>query len=172
MSWINLSKKEIKKIKEYSCYYKYNSFIFNTNDEKIIKKLDRLLKPIKVRSAKNKGMNLQKWVCKKISDLINVPYDQQDDQCLIHSRECNQSGTDVILRKEALQLFPFSVECKSSDQFNIKHTIEQSKNNQVKGTDWMIVYKRKSLRKPVVIIGWEVFEKLFKGEYNVENRKC
>jgi hypothetical protein len=122
---------------------------------------------IKVRSAKNKGMALQKWICKKISKLISIPYDQKDDNCLIHSRECGLSGVDVILRDKALEMFPFSIESKSAEQFNIKKTVEQAKNNQYDNTDWMIIYKRKSFKNPVVIVDWKVFEKLFKGDYKV-----
>lgn len=131
---------------------------------KIIKKLKKSLISTKIRSRKNKGLNLQKWICSKISELINISYDQQNDQCLIHSREAGQSGTDIILRGEALKLFPFSIECKSSEGLNVKTAIDQAKNNQIDKTYWMLIYKRKSFKKPIVIIDWFTFEKLWKKE--------
>jgi len=117
--------------------------------------------PIKISSRKAKGRNLQYWVCNKISELIDIPYNQSDDQCLIHSREMGQHGNDVILRGEALKLFPFSIECKNSESFNLINTLDQVNNNKTKNTDIMIVYKNKKI-KPIVIIDWETFEKLYK----------
>lgn len=163
MPWINLTKNEIERIKEYNISHKYWTGSYSKEDEKFINKLNKLLNPIKIRSRKNKGSNLQKWICEKISKLLNIPYEQSDDQCLIHSREMAQKGTDVILRGKALKEFPFSIECKSSEQFNIKSTVEQAKNNQIKSTEWMVVYKRKSFKNPVVIIEWGVLEKLYKN---------
>ena len=164
MPWINLNKEEINYIKN---NLGNGGIPINPNMAKIyyriFNKLKKVENPIKVRSAKNKGLLLQKWVCERISKLINIPYDQSNDQCLIHSREASQIGVDIILRGNALRLFPFSIECKSSEQFNIKKSIEQAKNNQVENTDWMIVYKRKSFKKPVVIIDWGIFDKIWKG---------
>ena len=118
---------------------------------------------IKIRSAKNKGMRLQKWVCSKISKLIGIGYNQQDDLCLIHSRESGLSGVDIILRGNALKTFPYSIECKSSEQLNLLKTIQQAKSNRIEGTDWLIVYKRKAFKKPIVIMDWYTFEKLIES---------
>lgn len=166
MPWINLKKKEIDFILfGLTTIYEEKDTETIKESGKIYKKIKKQLNPIKIRSAKNKGLNLQKWICKKISGLLNIPYNQQDDQCLIHSRESSQSGCDIILRGEALKRFPFSIECKSSEQFNIRRAIEQTKNNQIENTEWMIIYKRKSLKNPVVIVQWKTFEKLFEKIY-------
>jgi len=129
--------------------------------KKIMRKLKRALKPIKTSSAKAKGRELQKWVCKKISEMINFPYDQQDDQCLIHSREMGQAGVDVILRGKALKRFPFTIECKNTEGFSIGSTIAQVENNLISQTDWIIVHNKKAFKQPLVMMYWETFQKLF-----------
>ena len=50
-----------------------------------------------------------------------------------------QSVVDITLRDEALQKFPFSIECKSTESINLRDFIQQAKSNQKEGTDWMVV---------------------------------
>lgn len=118
---------------------------------------------ISIQSAKAKGRNLQKWVCKQISNLTGIPWGSEDDK-LIQSRPMGQSGSDVVLREGALKAFPYSVECKSAETFNLVKTVEQAKQNMYPNTDWLIVYKRKSFKQPVVILESEVFFNLLKKE--------
>jgi len=170
MNYINFTREEIEYLINYfesEC----NGMIKNSMffEAKLYKKLKRSLIPIKISSRKEKGKNLQKWICNKIANLLGIKYNQQDDQCEIHSREMGQSGVDIILRGKALKRFPFSIECKSSEQFNFKNTIEQIRNNSTDDTDWLIVYKKKVFRNPVVIMGWYAFERLF--EKGVKNGK-
>lgn len=117
---------------------------------------------IKISSRKAKGRNLQKWVCNKIANIFGIDYRQEDDDCPLHSREMGQSGVDIILRGELNKLFPYSIECKSSEKLSLKKTIKQVKLNQKKDTDWLIVYKHKGIKKPIVIMDWEAFEYLIK----------
>ena len=72
-----------------------------------------------------------------------------------------QSGVDVILRGEAKRLFPFSIECKSAEQFSLNAAREQAQANQAKETDWMIVHKRKAWSSPIVILDWNVFIEMY-----------
>lgn len=127
---------------------------------KTIRKLKKSKKRIKIRSAKSKGRNLQKFVCERVSSLTGLPFIQDDDDCNIHSREMGQSGLDVILRGDAKKKFQFSIECKSAESFNMSKTIAQVKSNQAENTDWLIVYKKKMLAEPIVIMEWAAFEKL------------
>lgn len=113
-------------------------------------------KRISVRSAKAKGRNLQKWVAKKIADLTGFEFEEEDD-ALISTRQMGQHGVDVILRREALKSFPFSIECKSSQQWSLPAAIKQSKQNTKKNTDWLLVLKRKELKTPVVVIDANIF---------------
>jgi hypothetical protein len=146
-----------------------DSYRYALNTDAEVKKYDKFKKrveslknkkPIKISSRKAKGRGLQKWLCQKISDMTGIPYDQSDDSCLIHSREMGQPGTDVVLRGEALELFPYSCECKNAESFNIKETVKQALANKKKDTDILIVYKCKEFKKPVVILEWDVFQEL------------
>lgn len=130
----------------------------------LMKKLGNNIKTISVASRKSKGRNLQKFICQEIADLIGIYYDQGDDQCLLHSREMGQKGTDIILRGNALAEFPFSVEAKCSESLNLLETYDQVQSNVMKGTDWMIVHQRKSIPETLCIISWNTFKKLFKKE--------
>lgn len=124
------------------------------------RKLRFSLKRITVKSAKAKGRGLQQWLCGEISRLTGLPYDQKDDQCLIHSREMGQGGKDVILRGEALKRFPYSPECKATETLKLMETIIQAKENQSPGTAWLIVHRKKGMQQPIVILDWEVFYEL------------
>lgn len=121
-------------------------------------------KRITVSSAKGKGRGLQQWVCSRISGIIGEEYKQSDDSCLIHSREMGQAGVDIILRGDALKKFPFSIECKSTESINVRQFIDQAKSNQREGTDWMVVCRTKSIPETIVMISWDVFEKLVRRE--------
>jgi hypothetical protein len=127
---------------------------------KLRKKIERAGNRIKIQSAKAKGRTLQYWVCEHISQMIDIPYRQSDDQCLIHSREMGQAGKDIILRGEAKQRFPFSIECKTSEQLDVPGTIEQVKANTDDDEKWIIVHKRKSIPEPIVIMAWDSFQEL------------
>jgi hypothetical protein len=147
--WVNLTDADREEIK--SC----------VSSASLKKKMEH--KKITVASAKGKGRNLQHWVCERISSITGIPCGQDDDS-LIKSREMGQHGTDVILRGEAQKAFPFSIECKNSEQLSIVDTIEQVKANKKEGTDWLIIHKRKALSNPIVIIDWDTFERLVKGK--------
>jgi hypothetical protein len=139
---------------------------------RLLSKLDRVDRQIKHQSAKGKGRALQQWVCKKLADLLGVYYDQKDDQCLIHSREMGQKGCDVVLRGGVLKRFPFSVECKNSEQLSIQSFIRQARENLKEGQHMLIVYRCKILREPVAIVDWGTFEFLWKrgeGDEKIQN---
>ena len=130
--------------------------------QRLIEKFSQPKKRITISSAKDKGRNLQQWVCRRISQLIGVEYNQSDDNCLIHSREMGQAGTDIILRGFAGKEFPFAIECKSSEGMSLQAFIIQAQANRKDADiDWMVVYKCKAFTSPVVIIDWEAFEHLF-----------
>ncbi len=108
---------------------------------------------IKTSSAKAKGRALQQWVCQKISDILGVPWGKDE---MIASREAAQTGTDVRLVGEAKKMFPFSVECKWQEAWSVPAWIKQAKDNQEKGTDWLLVVK-KNRTDPIVIMDADKF---------------
>ena len=130
-------------------------------DHPLVKKLLRAEKRITTASAKAKGRDLQQAVCRGISRITGIPYEQSDDSCLIHSREMGQAGVDVILRGEARARFPYAVECKATETMSMPAFIRQAKQYQAPGLDWLVVTKNKEMGETVVILAWEAFERLF-----------
>ncbi|MCQ2086627.1 MAG: hypothetical protein MJZ37_00925 [Bacilli bacterium] len=134
--------------------------------DKLYRRIERAKTPIKPRSAKNKGMEWQKEICSFISGLIGIEYDQKSDDCLIHSRESGLSGTDVVLRGKAKELFPYSVECKNCKSISLPEWIRQADSNSDNG-NWILFVKSPLLEsKKVVIMPMESFEKLFQKSIN------
>lgn len=129
---------------------------------KIYKKLERALKPITVSSRKNKGRELQKYVCCKLAEILKIDYRQDDDNCEIHSREMGQSGTDIVLRGTAREIIKFDIECKNVEKLKLYEAIDQSRLNTQKGRDWLVVHK-KNHNKPIAILDFEVFVNLLEG---------
>lgn len=112
---------------------------------------------MKVSSKKNKGRRLQQKIAKKISDMLNIPWGSDE---LIRSREGGQAGTDIVLLGEALELFPFSIEIKNVERFDLNKSIEQAKSNQKENTDWMVI-RGKNNEKPIVIMDLDTFFRLY-----------
>jgi len=138
----------------------------------ITKKLKKLLNksPIKVSSRKQKGRNLQQYICKKLADIFNIKYDQQNDLCNIHSREMGQPGTDIILRGDVFNKFPYAIECKNVEKISINKMIKQAEkhlegeNNLYK--NWLIFYKNNKLHYPIVILDIFEFFKIYTKKEN------
>jgi hypothetical protein len=158
--WICLSDKEIDFLEMVAAAYPDHHTV-NEKDLKVIKKLEKAQKPTKVSSRKGKGRGLQYWVCEQVARILNIPFDQQDDNCLIHSREMGQSGLDVILRRGAQKRFPFAIECKNVENFNLTAVIRQVISNTPEGLDWMVVRRCKAIPEPTVTILWSTFEKIW-----------
>ena len=71
-----------------------------------------------------------------------------------------QSGVDVPVLGKAKEQFPWSVECKNTQKLNLWDAIRQARDNQLDGTDWMLVVK-KNHEGPVVVIDAMIFWKLW-----------
>lgn len=112
---------------------------------------------ITVRSAKARGRKGQDIVCKKLSEVSGLEYDNKDDNALIQNRQMGMHGTDIILRGEALKLFPLSIEVKNEERWDVPGAIRQAKDNQREGTYWMVVMKKNEYKKPVVIMDLDEF---------------
>ncbi len=139
-----------------------NKIKFNT----VYKKLKRALMPIKISSRKAKGRNLQQQVCRDIANILDIEYNQQDDNCLIHSREMGQAGKDIILRGIAKERFPYSIECKSVENLHLDKAIKQIKYNMTKeDIGFLIIHKKKN--QPILVtLEWEELCSLLYREYN------
>jgi hypothetical protein len=91
-------------------------------------------KKISVQSAKAKGRKLQQWTANMISRVTGLPWGKDE---LIASREMGQSGVDVRLVGVAKMLFPYSVECKAQEKWQIHEWIKQARENEMENTTWL-----------------------------------
>lgn len=105
------------------------------------------------KSGKNKGRRLQNWVAEKIGNLTGLPVGKDEP---IESRQMGETGVDIRLDNEARRLFPFSVECKNKETWNVPASIEQAKANTYPGTDWLLFYSKNNY-KPIAILDAEAF---------------
>ena len=132
--------------------------------KKILGKLERAEKTIKVSSRKGKGRALQYWVCERIADIFGLQFVQSDDECLVHSREMGQHGTDIVLRGNLYKQFPYDIECKSCETLSIPEWVRQARtNNKKEGRNWLVVFKKQTIGgEPLVLMDWSCFEELFR----------
>lgn len=114
---------------------------------------------IKPSSAKNKGRRLQQWVCRRISQITGYPWGTSGEDQPIESRPMGQDGPDVRMESHVLRQFPYSVECKRVERWDVHDWIEQARKNRMSGTDWLIIAKR-NRKDPVVIMDAETFFRL------------
>lgn len=137
---IKCKTKNIAKIKELRS--KLDSLLNRFDDEEYtecdiqsIKKSES----IKVRSAKNKAVKLQNWVAEQISKITGIKYGHDE---LIQGREMGQSGVDIKLYGIAKEKYPFSVECKNEEKWDVPSYIRQAQDNQQNGTDWQVIFTK------------------------------
>ena len=161
---LTLNEMELKLIIDYIAAYEMLVHRSPARTSKIKKKLETALnkKPMKISSRKAKGRSLQYWVCNRIAEMLGIEFVQKDDTCLIHSREMGQSGTDIALRGEAAKMFPFDVECKNTEGVSFNAFIQQAKANEKPERSWLLVIKNSIIEKPVAVMDWETFEKIFR----------
>ena len=114
---------------------------------------------ISIKSAKAKGRRLQQYVANKIAEVTGLEVEKDGD---IEPRQMGMGGVDVILRGEALEKFPFAIECKNSEKWSIVSAINQAKANQKDKTEWMLVLSKNHFN-PIVVLDAEVFFRIYKS---------
>ena len=122
---------------------------------------------ISVASRKAKGRRLQQWVAKEISKITGF---ECGTDCEIESRPMGQNGPDIRLEKKVLEIFPYSIECKSQESWAVSSWIEQAKTNLYPNTNWFLVMK-KNKQKPYVLLEAEVFFNILKKVHDSEVTK-
>lgn len=125
---------------------------------------------ISVAARKAKGRKLQKEIAAYISELLDIPFGQDE---LISSREMGQSGTDVRLMGEAKTRFPYSIECKWQETWSLLEWIKQAKSNTPENSDWLLFCKKNN-QDSIVVMDTKVFFKLYKqiiGDKNSDKQK-
>jgi hypothetical protein len=124
--------------------------------EKEPEKKNKKKKPISIASRKAKARELQKDVAQRISNLTGIPCGKDE---LIESREMGQAGTDIKLIGEAKKKFPFAIECKRQEKFNLHDAVKQAKANQEKNMDWLVI-SRRSNENAIVTMDLNAFFRL------------
>lgn len=111
---------------------------------------------MKVQSAKSKGRRLQKSVVKALMETLNG-LDEGD----IRSTSMGAFGEDILFSPAARKLFPFSIECKNVEKFNVWGAIDQCLVNTPKDCSEMIVFT-KNHKKTYVALPFEKFLEIYK----------
>ena len=147
---INLSDKELGEI------------LASSLSDVLKKKIDRAFKKRSARYGKNKGASFQLWVAGQIGEMLGIEWDNQDDESPIQARQMGGHGVDIILRSVAAKKFPYSIECKAVESLNVADAIQQAEDNEHKGRDWLLVWKKKGFKNPVAVLSLPVFLALAK----------
>ena len=109
---------------------------------------------MKTQSAKAKGRRFQQWVRDKLIESLGIhPED-------IESRSMGAGGEDLIMARAAREKFPYSIECKNQERFNLWEAYSQAESNC--GAHQPIVFLKKNNHKPLVLEDAEYFVKLHK----------
>jgi hypothetical protein len=108
---------------------------------------------MKPASAKAKGRALQNWVAERISRLIQAPWGADQP---IEPRRMGQNGVDIRLDVAVRKSFPWSVECKNTERWEVASAIKQVKEQQYSNTDW-VVFFRKNRHEEIAVLNAEVF---------------
>ena len=75
---------------------------------------------MKTKSVKAKGRRLQNWTRDTLMSLFG--FTDEEVRCAI----MGESGADVELSGRAKKSFPFAIECKCTERFNIYRAYEQA----------------------------------------------
>tara|TARA_R110000751_G_scaffold15954_2_gene51143 strand:- start:697 stop:972 length:276 start_codon:yes stop_codon:yes gene_type:complete len=73
----------------------------------------------------------------------------------VFSRSMGASGEDVMLSPRARVLFPYSVECKNVEKFNMWQSYKQASDNS--GDYEPIVFVKRNHHKPLAVVDAEHF---------------
>jgi hypothetical protein len=116
-------------------------------------------KTISPQSRKAKGRIFQKEIAEYISDLTGIPWGKDKD---IEPREMGQSGPDIKLYGKARKKFPYAVECKNQEKWQIPKWIRQAKENAKRGMDWLLFIRKNRMKPGIVVLPIDVFFKILK----------
>jgi hypothetical protein len=138
------------------------AILSGTLPDSLVSKVKTATKPRSSRYSKSKGMATQAEVAEFVSELLDIPFNNQDDQSEIKTRSAGLSGTDLILTGQAYKRFPFDVEVKAVETLSVPATIAQAQSNTAPNRHWLIFWKKKAFSKKVVIMDIQAFEWLWK----------
>ena len=114
---------------------------------------------MKPRSAKNKGKRLENRIGQDIADLLGVKFGPRRS---VRRAFPGERGTDIVIMPPYREEFPFSVECKNQERWNVPQYIDQARYNKLPDTHWLVVMC-KNHAEPVVVMDWQVFLDLYRA---------
>lgn len=120
---------------------------------------------ITIASRKAKARRLQNWVAEQFSKISGIPWGKDKE---IEPREMGQAGVDVKLYGKAAKLFPWSVECKAQEKYELDAWIAQARRARKKKTNWLL-FTKKNRRDALAIMEAEVFFRLLEKIIILEN---
>lgn len=112
---------------------------------------------MKPQSAKAKGRNLQKVVRDAILNCFNQLTDRD-----VRSTSMGASGVDVLLSAKAVDLFPYSVECKNHARMAVYQLWSDTTDNVAPDTHPLLVIKQNH-SEPLAVITLEHFLELVRA---------
>ena len=104
---------------------------------------------MKPSSAKQKGRLFQQTIVRMLVKAFDLEVDD------VFSRSMGASGEDVMLSPRARVLFPYSVECKNVEKFNMWQSYKQACDNS--GDYEPIVFVKRNHHKPLAVVDAEHF---------------
>ena len=90
---------------------------------------------MKTSSAKSKGRELQKWLCKMWTEVFHL----DEGDCV--SRPMGSAGVDAMMSPKARRLIKISPEMKNTKVFPSVGALKQSQANKYEGTIAAVVWK-------------------------------
>jgi len=102
---------------------------------------------MKPRSAKNKGRRFENMVGQAIATAINEKYGRYE---MVRNAGV-QSGRDIICIGIAAEKYPFSVECKCQERWDVPSYIAQAAKNCQPGQDYQIVIGKNRMDPHIIM---------------------
>lgn len=103
---------------------------------------------MKIRSRKNKGKRLQKYVQSLLLEKTKSFGLVEGD---IQNTVMGESGRDIKLSPAAETVIPFDIECKNTEKINIWSAIQQAENNCKEGRIPMVIFSKNYSKTYAVI---------------------
>jgi len=122
---------------------------------------------MKPRSGKAKGRRFEQKIHKDICLALGL----SGEDLIKVSASC--TGSDIRPNSKIKDIFPFSIECKNTENLKLYQTIQQAETNaEMERNIPLIVFKR-NREQPRAIISWDILLYLIKIalNYNYEARK-
>lgn len=94
---------------------------------------------IKTKSAKQKGRDFQKWTMDQLHRFLAKPFSLRYGD--FGFRSMGAQGVDIMMSPKAMDVFPFSIECKCTKNHPSLQGLLQAQHNAYDGTIGVVIWK-------------------------------